>query len=469
MVALERKRRKTMTGNTWIAKVKHRGKRVVLVAGFLLAVTGCGMVRKTDTEVGFGQECETGTEGSGEQECAAGAEGSSKQECEVGTEGSVEQECEVGAEGGSEQSIGRTVAVYLGVEHYGAAETRKENRDTFRYRFEVDGEEVIWGIENGTKDGRGNFEYPIQNILKEGYSYEIRVENGIVTEAVQLPSQDTPSYEPPVAGTPGKHTLGNFLATALEPVGIALYIYGGGWDWQDEGSSIQAETIGISPDWIRFFYQQNEDFTYRDEDAAKSFYPYGGFNEYYYAGLDCSGYLGWVVYNTLHDISGEEGYVVSSTGFAKGLADRGFGDWTKEVTLPDGSRETAMKPGDIMSIKGHVWISLGTCPDGSVVIVHSTPSQSRTGHPGGGVQIGAVGNSENCEAFVLADYYMSQYYPEWYRRYGVSLKTPETYFESKNATTGRFTWFVTGENSVLTDPEGFGELTPAEVLSRLFG
>ena len=74
--------------------------------------------------------------------------------------------------------------------------------------------------------------------MKEGYSYEIRVENGIVTEAVQLPSQDTPSYEPPVAGTPGKHTLGNFLATALEPVGIALYLYGGGWDRQDEGSSI---------------------------------------------------------------------------------------------------------------------------------------------------------------------------------------------------------------------------------------
>ena len=29
------------------------------------------------------------------------------------------------------------------------------------------------------------------------------------------------------------------------------------------------------------------------------------------------------------------------------------------------------KPGDIMSIKGHIWISLGTCDDGSVVIVNT--------------------------------------------------------------------------------------------------
>ncbi|MCI5954729.1 MAG: hypothetical protein MRZ49_09195, partial [Lachnospiraceae bacterium] len=364
------------------------------------------------------------------------------------------------------EQAGRTEAVYLGVNHYGAEEVNKDNKDNFRYRFEIDGKEEILAIDNGTKDEEGNYDYPIQNVLKEGYSFGIKVENDIVTEAVELLKGENNAYEPPVTGTPGEHTLKNFLATALEPVGTTLYIYGGGWNWQDNGSSIQATTIGISPDWVRFFIEQDEDFTYRAKDGG--FYPYGGFNEYYSAGLDCSGYLGWVVYNTLNDKSGGEGYVGSSTGFAKRLADMGFGDWTQKVAVPDGSSEIAVKPGDIVSIKGHVWISLGTCADGSVVIVHSTPSDSRTGQPGGGVQIGAIGDTEECEAFRLADFYMSKYYPEWYRRYAVSLKKPGTYFEIKGDTAGRFTWDVMGEESVLTDPEGFQKLSPEEVLSELF-
>ena len=46
-----------------------------------------------------------------------------------------------------------------------------------------------------------------------------------------------------------------------------------------------------------------------------------------------------------------------------------------------------MCPGDIMSMNNHVWISLGTCDDGSIVIAHSTRSDSYAGYPGGGVQM----------------------------------------------------------------------------------
>ena len=44
----------------------------------------------------------------------------------------------------------------------------------------------------------------------------------------------------------------------------------------------------------------------------------------------------------------------------------------------------------------------------------------------------------------------------------------EKYFEIKGDTAGRFTWDVMGEESVLTDPEGFQKLSPEEVLSELF-
>ncbi|MGM9613526.1 MAG: hypothetical protein ACI3XZ_08460, partial [Butyricicoccus sp.] len=180
-------------------------------------------------------------------------------------------------------------------------------------------------------------------------------------------------------------------------------------------------------------------------------------------GLDCSGYVGWTLYNTLHSESGGAGYVGGSTGFAKRLADLGYGSWTQDVLA------SPMKPGDVMSINGHVWISLGTCADGSVVIAHSTPSYSRAGQPGGGVQIGAIGPDEQCEAYQLADRYMARYYPEWYRRYAVSLKDPGTYFTFTGEKAGRFSWNVTGADAMLTDPSSYQQRTPAEVLAGIFG
>ena len=125
-----------------------------------------------------------------------------------------------------------------------------------------------------------------------------------------------------------------------------------------------------------------------------------------------------------------------------------------------------MKPGDIMSMDGHVWISLGTCSDGSVVILHSTPAYSRTGQPGGGVELSAIGLSEACEAYLLADRYMSEYYPEWYERYPVKLAEPESYFSFSKDSAGRFSW-DTGENG-LSDPEGVGDMKPEQVLAYLF-
>ena len=60
-------------------------------------------------------------------------------------------------------------AVYLGVKNYGAVETNKEHRDDFLYRFEEDGGEKEYRLMNGEKDADGNYDYPLQNQLKEGY------------------------------------------------------------------------------------------------------------------------------------------------------------------------------------------------------------------------------------------------------------------------------------------------------------
>ena len=362
-------------------------------------------------------------------------------------------------------------ATYLGVDQYGEEETNSHNIESFRYRFETEGEETLYAIK--TNQNQENA-YPLQNLLKEGYTYHIFLQDEVVLAVKELQSEDE-VYQPIVAGTPGIQTIGNFLKTAMEPVGTTLYIYGGGWGWQDEGSAIQARSIGVSSDWVKFFKEQDENYTYRDKDGdtknkdpKNSYYPYGNFNQYYYAGLDCSAYISWALYNCLNTGNDGEGMVSFSTGFAKKLADSGYGSWTKNVKLSGKKNAYNVKPGDIISVNGHVWISLGTCSDNSIVIAHSTPNPSRTGQPGGGVQIGAVGFNEACEAYQLADHYMSTYFPEWYERYPVCLKEPQKYFNFKKKETGRFRWDTKLENG-FSDPDGCQNMTAKEVLQFLFG
>ena len=364
--------------------------------------------------------------------------------------------------------------VYLGVKDYGKENVDTDHKDDFLYRFDLYGREKIFSVDNGKKDAEGAYAYPIQNQLKEGSRYRLTIERGTVTAVKELKKEQA-AYVPVVQGTAGERTLANFLRTALMPVGTTLYIYGGGWDWQDVGSAVNTRTLGVSPDWVTFFNEQDENYTYRDQDgdSAKadpehSYYPYGAYNEYHYAGLDCSGYLGWTLYNTLETENGRDGYVGGSTGFAKRLAGMNLGTWTQDIRIPDGKNGYVMKPGDVMSINGHVWISLGTCEDGSVVILHSTPSMSHSGQPGGGVQIGAVGRSRSCAAYQLAEKYMTTYYPAWCDRYPVHLCDPDVYFSFTGENAGRFSWDTTDGETGLADPEGLQEKGPEEVLVYLF-
>ena len=365
-------------------------------------------------------------------------------------------------------------AVYLGVENYGSEKVNKDNKKKFSYRFEIDGKEKILKIDNGVKNEQGEYTYPIQNVLKEGYSYEITVKNRKVTGAEEIYTE-ADSYQPPVMGNPGERTLKNFFATAMMPVGTTLYVYGGGWNWQDEGSAFQTRTIGLSDDWRRFFYSQDVNYTFKEKDgdenkkdAAHSYYPYGGYNEYYYAGLDCSGYVGWTLYNVMNKEDGKDGYVMSSTKLAKTLAENGWGKWTQNFKKPVNYKDSEFLPGDIFSKKGHVWICLGTCEDGSIVILHSTAADSRTGQPGGGPELSAIGESKDCDAYRLADEYMSAYFPDWYARYPIALKNYEEYTHVEGEYVGKFSWNLTGADAVLSDPDNLRSKRPEEILEILF-
>lgn len=426
-------------------------------------------------------------------------------------------------------SAGNETYVYLGVKDYGTVEA--DSKPDFVHRFYTNGEEVQYTI--ASSDNK----YAVQNKLQEGYVYDLSTQGSVVTDAKLAAAKaegkiesatassvtvggktydianvyeitnntagkatvtakttadltagatvkvygDTAfltfvaeDYTAPVSGTPGKRTLKNYLQTAMNPVGTALYVYGGSWDWQDVNSSTQALTIGLPQSWIDFFQQQDANYTYKNSaDPAHSYYPHNSWNQYYYAGVDCSAYIGWTVYNVMHtksttnDLS--DGYVMSAVKMAKTFADKGWGTWTRDIK--------SFKPGDIFSMSGHVWTVLGVCDDGSIVFLHSTPSDSKAGQGGGGVQLSALNpnsdNDKNCEAYKLVTKYMTKYYPEWSTRYDAVLRsydsyaTPASGSEYSKTWSGNFSWNLDGTG--LTDPDGYADMSAAEILADLFG
>lgn len=258
----------------------------------------------------------------------------------------------------------------------------------------------------------------------------------------------------PVQGIPGQRTIKNLLSTAMMPVGTTLYVYGGAWNFEDTGAAPEATEIGLSPSWNDFFQTQSANYSYLN------YYPYNGTNQYHAAGMDCSGYLGWTIYNLMHTKDGERGYVQEATTQAQMLADMGWGTKTQNNDLND------FLPGDIFSKDKHVWICLGACSDGSLVILHSTPSASITGQAGGGVQLNGLGTNANCEAVQLSQTYMSRYYPQWYARYQTLYKNIYEYTSFTNPIGGRFRWYI---GQTLSDPDGYSTMDAQMILMDLFG
>lgn len=240
-----------------------------------------------------------------------------------------------------------------------------------------------------------------------------------------LPTPET------LTAQPGVHTLSNFLATAMLPVGQTMYVWGGGWNDTDDGSGEEAVTIGVPRRWKEFFLEQ--DSSYDMENTRFQIHD----------GLDCSGYLGWLVYNTMNTESGGEGFVMPSTQMAQTFAEKGFGE------LVEGS----FHPGDVVSMSGHVWVCLGVCEDGSVVLVHSSPA---------GVSICGTVREETSQAEELARKYMSACFPEWYEKFPNCARSEEQYL---NETVGIMRW----NRQTLADPEGMEEMDAAAVLEMLLG
>lgn len=229
-------------------------------------------------------------------------------------------------------------------------------------------------------------------------------------------------------------TLTKFLKTMIQPVGNTLYVWGGGHDAWTDGDGLR---IGMNPKWKQFYNQQGASYNY-----TKHRYEYQN-------GLDCSGLVSWAVYNTYNTKSNqkETAYSSTSTGFPAYLTNKGFGSHGK---VSGGT----FTPGDVVSMTGHVWVVLGMCLDGSLVIVHATPPV---------VQISGTVNttgSTNSEAVKLAKAYMKKYYSDAAGKYNLCIAS-KAYVNNVD----RFQW----SSSSMRDPDGLRNMTAAQVLEKLIG
>lgn len=211
--------------------------------------------------------------------------------------------------------------------------------------------------------------------------------------------------------TTERGTAQRMFEAAMFPMGSTMYVWGGGWDASDNKAGATATRLGVSAEWEAFARNQDENYDFEEhlEEQEK--------------GLDCSGYVGWVLYNTFSSKNGQEGYVSQSTGMAQKLAERGWGSLIKNPQK--------FLPGDIVSMQGHVWICLGTCEDGSVLLVHSSPpGVSICGTPV--PKLMATENTESATvesiAIQLARQYMTQHYATWQEKYPNRM-APVTYLE----------------------------------------
>lgn len=237
----------------------------------------------------------------------------------------------------------------------------------------------------------------------------------------------------------GTSTVKNFLRTAIAPIGSTMYVWGGGWNKADTAAGKEAKRLGLSSSWRTFASNKNAKYNYKK------------YRNKIHNGLDCSGYVGWCIYNVCNTMDNQEGYVMKASKQAYTFSEKGWGTYRPAGNIED------YKPGDIMSSSDHVWIAVGQCNDGSVVLLHASPpivQLSGTATPSG---------NKNSQAYKLAKKYMKKYYGAWYKKYP-NVGRGASYLKKF----GQMRWDVTSDSAVLSDPDGYMDMRVEDVLKDLF-
>lgn len=278
------------------------------------------------------------------------------------------------------------------------------------------------------------------NNTAKGYKYYFDVETGVM--AVGDVTIDGKKYHfnsngvlSQTTASTGSKTIKNYLAGALQPVGEALYVWGGGWN--------DSTRKGVSPTWKQWYDSQNSSYdynNYRDLSTGNRA-----------KGLDCSGFVGWSAYQVMQAKSGiGYGYTVVASEVGSYYKSLGWGSILTQSQLSKDNWE--LHAGDVGYNSGHTWIVLGQCKDKSAVIVHSTPNA--------GCQISGTptpSGNYSSEAIALAKKYMSRY--AGFTKYNYHTSSGN-YIKNGN--------YLRWNSNTLSDPDGYRDMTADEILADLF-
>ena len=229
-------------------------------------------------------------------------------------------------------------------------------------------------------------------------------------------------------------TIKRFIQTALIPVGHTMYVYGGGWNETDTLASKEACTIGESKKWKEFYETQTSHYNYRDYLYLSSL------------GLDCTGYIGWCIYNLLYNENNLQGFVFKSGVLGEKLHALGLGSVSQSDVV-----STRHCGGIFYSTKhSHAYICVGECPDKSVVLLHASPP---------GVMVSGTQTPENTDSLAIdiSRKFMRKNFPDWFSRYPDTSRSAE-YLSDYN----RFRFY----NVLVPDPDDFTSLSPEDVLAH---
>ena len=276
----------------------------------------------------------------------------------------------------------------------------------------------------------------------------------------------------------GKSTIKNLMINGLNLIGRVNYIWGGGRN-EVNGKRI-VDTVGIPLDWEKFSASHDYSKEYNWRERRDNMNPYGVNVSDRHNGVDCSGFIAWLIKNTVKDSKG-----LSFLCKAANMA-RFYGEGENNLGLgkySDFEKINSIWPGDIISMnrswndkgklenESHVYLSLGQFNDGSVLMLDM--SGEGTVMIRGTRSYVAIrsknANDLSSEAIDAAKYCMKTYYPDTYRDW--KLEENHKYVCNKDSYNldSSMHWYTMGPNSVISDPEGYQGMSPYKILSSLFG
>lgn len=274
-------------------------------------------------------------------------------------------------------------------------------------------------------------------------------------------------------------SIRNLVLRALAFVGKWAYIWGGGRKVVN-GKRV-VDTIGVPLGWEKFCASLDYSKGYNWRDRLDRNAPYNVNEKDQLNGTDCSGFIAWLVKNTIKDSKGLTflskamdiakfyGYGKNNLGLGKCSSVKGTGK---------------VYPGDIISMnqawnddgklegESHVYLSLGQFKDRSVLMLDMSGTASTVMIRGTRSRNALInGNIKdlNSEAIDAAHYCMKKYYPDTYKDWKLDKNRNYICAKDDYRLDSCMHWKTKGPNSIISDREGYQSKSPYEVLSDVFG